>query len=329
MKLLEKVRNKLSVVKTVVAQAEPSNGRALGIALDFLYCKLRFQVSSEEYLKYRYYQYQNRYRKNFLLVHHQHHDYRYISPVGLAKYKFYTTISDCYSREIIRGSVSGEEGFLEFVRKHKKVISKPDGGTYGRGIDIFTYENDEQALAYFRQKPGETVYEELIRQHDALAALNPHCVNSIRILALRKKGSVEILSATLKTSSTEGTFVDNMHSGGIGAMVDLETGIVYTFGYDYEGNKYTHHPITGTQFIGLNIPHWEDAVALVKKAHARMRGSGILGWDIAITPTGADIIEANNRPGPLLTQVMDGIPKGEKVLLSIKQAKRKKKKKKR
>ena len=40
----------------------------------------------------------------------------------------------------------------------------------------------------------------------------------------------------------------------------------------------------------------------------------MLGWDIAITETGADIIEANNRPGSRIMQRMDGKPKGQKVI---------------
>ena len=110
-----------------------------------------------------------------------------------------------------------------------------------------------------------------------------------------------------------------MHKGGIAAQVDLKSGIVSTFGYDYEGNKYISHPTTGSNILGVQLPNWDKVIELVKTAHSKLPQCALLGWDIAITQTSADIIEANTAPGPLLTQFMDLVPKGEQIIALMKQ----------
>ena len=66
------------------------------------------------------------------------------------------------------------------------------------------------------------------------------------------------------------------------------------------------------------------AIDLVRKAHGQLPQCKLLGWDVAITPTGADIVEANNAPGTLLMQIGDMVPKGEKILQVIRQEEKKK-----
>ena len=56
----------------------------------------------------------------------------------------------------------------------------------------------------------------------------------------------------------------------------------------------------------------------MKTAHKRLPQCMIYGWDIAITETGADIVEANSKPGTRIMQVMDAVPKGKTVLPLIK-----------
>ena len=62
----------------------------------------------------------------------------------------------------------------------------------------------------------------------------------------------------------------------------------------------------------------DKAVTLVKEAHKRLPQCMLYGWDIAITETGVDIVEANSKPGTRIMQVMDAVPKGKHVLPLIK-----------
>lgn len=289
--------------------------------IDYFYCRVRYGVSSNEYLSYKFYNYRDRYRKNFLLSQHRK---KYINvntnDFTGSKYVFYRYIPDLYSREIILAPFCGEEVFVQFLKKHKQIIIKPDTGSLGKGVHKIEYTDDTTAKDYFNQisYKNPMICEEFIRQHPVMKKLNPNSVNTIRIASLLQDGEVEILSATLKCGADGDIITDNLSIGGIGAQIDIPSGIVVTFGKTFNLDSFTHHPVSGMQIIGLQIPHWELAVDLVKKAHKRVPQCTIYGWDIAITETGVDIVEANDKTSVKIMQIMDGVPKGQNVLPLIK-----------
>lgn len=314
---LKRLKRYLGSAWKTTANMGMTTGTRIMVFFDAFYCRLRFHVSLDEYFYLRFYNYKNRYRKNFLLEYHQANRYRRVnnSLVTQSKYGFYSRISDLFQREVILVPNCGEEAFLSFIKKHKYVVLKPNMGSLGKGVSTLTYENDEQALRSFREISNEMVCEEYIHQHKALAEMNPHSVNTIRIVSIRNNAQdIEIASATIRSGAREGCFVDNMACGGLVAQIDPETGIISSFGIGHDNQRYVYHPITQKQLIGMNIPHWSEAIALIKSAHSRLHENPIVGWDIAITETGVDIVEANSAPSPSVMQVADLVPKGEKIL---------------
>ena len=309
---------KINRFKKAIGEAADSKWDAFAIAVDLLYCRMRFQVEREEYFKYKFYNFKNRYRKDFILNCHRVKKYRNITTPGFtgSKYFFYKRIPDLFQREMTVAPFCGEEAFVEFLKKHKTIIVKPDTGSAGHGVEKVEYTNDEMAKQIFAAFTPKVpmICEEYIRQHSVLNELNSSSVNCIRIASLLRDGEVEILSATLKMGLYSDSITDNMSRGGLGAQVDVETGIVCSFGRDFKMDPYSHHPVTGTQIIGLQIPNWDLAIDTVKKAHLRLPQCLIYGWDIAITETGVDIVEANNRPGSRIMQIIDGIPRGKTVI---------------
>lgn len=325
MKLIRKIVRVLHDGVITARKTDLGRWTQFAIFFDSIYCRLRFHTTNDEYLDYQFYNHKNCYRKNYLLTYHQRNQYKYITEKGFtrSKYRFYQRIPDCYYREIILAPVCGEDCFLEFVQKHQKIVTKPDTGSYGGNIEIYSYTNDDQARKYFSCLPDNTICEQYILQHETMNGINPFSVNTIRIVTLLDGETVNIISATLRTGSNADTPVDNLRQNGIGAQVDIATGIVSTCGFDYNKKLYMKHPVSGVQFLGLTIPNWSKAIALVKTAHSRLPQCKLLGWDIAITQTGADIVEANNAPGTPIMQMVDLIPKGEKVLQTIREEKRK------
>ena len=57
---------------------------------------------------------------------------------------------------------------------------------------------------------------------------------------------------------------------------------------------------------------------MVKQAHKQLPQCCFFGWDVAITPEGADIIEANASPADQGTQAASRIPKGGKIIPLLK-----------
>lgn len=87
----------------------------------------------------------------------------------------------------------------------------------------------------------------------------------------------------------------DLHS--IFALVNLETGVVFSEGCDNEGRRYKNHPQTGKNIKGFTIPNWNRVIDTVKRAAAEIPEIGYIGWDIAVTENGAVLIEGNNDPG--------------------------------
>ena len=57
------------------------------------------------------------------------------------------------------------------------------------------------------------------------------------------------------------------------------------------------HPITGVRFEGFEIPFFNEAVDLCKRAAMVVPQVQYVGWDVAITPSGPVIIEGNSFTG--------------------------------
>lgn len=322
-KFARKIVGLLREANRVASKVGSDRWDRLKVALDYIYCRLQFHASESEYLDFQFYNFKNRYRKNFILRYHQFNKFKKLNKeTTLTKYKyaFYQKLPDCFAREMIFAPACGVDAFVEFSKKHKKIVIKPDKGSLGRDVNIFTYQNDELARMLFDKIPEPSVCEEFICQHERMSALSPDSVNTIRIVSIWEPDGVKIISATLRTGGRAGATVDNLKKDGIGAQIDIDTGIVRTNGFDYNDHLYVKHPLTGVQFLGFNIPNWEAAVSLVKKAHGHFPQNQLLGWDIAITQTGADIVEANGRPGTPIMQMVDRIPKGEKILRAIRTA---------
>ena len=322
MKWLKKIRRGLSLWLRHAKRLSSSRLGWIPIALDMVYCKLHFRITEYEYLKYNFHNFSNRYRKHFVLLYHKRFQYKKTSTKNftLSKYTFAQRIPDLFVRPMLLLSNCSREAFITFLRNQGKVVIKPDQGSLGANVEIMEYTDDASAgVAYDRFSQGEPMLcEAFIAQHETLQKLNPYSVNTVRIVTILYEGKAEVVAAILRTGAVKDCIVDNLRQGGIGAQVDIPTGIITTFGYDYSSHIYVNHPLSGVQFIGLQIPHWEQAVKCVLEAHSRLPQCKIYGWDIAFTPDGIDIIEANNSPGPLIMQIMDCIPKGQHLLKLLK-----------
>ena len=320
MSILKKIKKRMHILKSTLDEIGAKGWDRVLLTFDIFYCKTILHANNEEYLAYKFYNLKNRYRKQFMLTYHQRNFMRYLNEPNFTvrKSQFYQRIPQFFQRQIILAPDCGAEAFLDFVKSHGTVVLKPDYGSYGRGIEKLQYTNDEDVLAYFSSIRKKTVCEEFVVQHDAMNLLNPTSINTIRFLTLRKDDEIAVISASLRAATKQGVFVDNMRQGGIGAQVCIDSGITCTHGYDYLSNQYMMHPITQCPIMGFQIPNWDKSIALVKNAHAAIKECDYLAWDIAITPDGADIIEANNAPDPMITQFMDLVPKGTLVLPILK-----------
>ena len=209
------------------------------------------------------------------------------------------------------------EEFSEKVKGLDQLICKPLSSTQGKGIVRIRFSDYENLQAVYDDlwSRKKMICEECIVQHPAIAAFNESSVNTIRVLTI-----VDGLGENRKCHHVyagfrmgRGELVDNFHAGGIIASVDPATGITCMDAIDLSGNHYPTHPVSGLATLGFQLPNWDKVLEVTEKAALKLAvrideegkatGASMVGWDVAITPEGACLVEGNSEPSHSIIQL--------------------------
>ena len=195
------------------------------------------------------------------------------------------------------------ESFKEKFVDQKKIIYKPVASSGGHGIRVMEIADKPMDMVFAELKAlPEGIIEGYLIQHPLMQQLSVNSVNTIRIVTLQtkknfsnlEKDKVYFLYSGIRMGQGK-SYVDNLHSGGLMAAVDVETGTVLTGGVDHKVQVFDVHPDTGAQIKGFTIPYYQEAKQMIEKASEGVYG--LLGWDVAITENGPVLIEINTSPG--------------------------------
>lgn len=189
--------------------------------------------------------------------------------------------------------------------RSKKIVFKIKDGGCGRRVfvdDAGKYTTDS-LISYMGENDYDLV-EEFVQQHEVINNLAPTALNTVRIITqLRPNGEVAVVGCRLRISVHGVT--DNLAAGNIAAVINPETGIITSDGVYSDITKHDEsiHPVTKLKIAGTQIPFWKESIALVKEIAALDSRNRSVGWDLAITSTGPDIIEGNREWCKLLYQL--------------------------
>lgn len=190
----------------------------------------------------------------------------------------------------------------EIIRKESEVvIKKATDSECGMGVTICKGDAvDASFIEKINKDNGDYVIQEVIKQHPFMGKLNEDSVNTIRIISLIKDGEVKIVFSGVLRFGAKGSRVDNVSSGGSAVYIDssgrFDGKAVYK-GFE----RCQSIPGYGSEFAGLMVPGYEDAVQLVKKAHVMVSDYRLMHWDIAVDENGrAVLVEANFSLGSAL-----------------------------
>lgn len=284
---------------------------------DIVWCGMRYGASPNNYVNFDLKNANSIQRKTYLThrrseyLMKKYNDSDYIWQLE-DKYAFAVLMGDQYGRSFAKSNTLSKEDLLKIIN-NDKIIYKPLKGGQGIGIKVFDkkeYPDINKMLLEIQRLP-EGIVEEWILQDERMSMLYPDAVNPIRIQSLRTD-NVHIIAATI-TIANDTNIANASGQKAIFALVDVNNGVVITDGYDYNGNSYITHPMTGVEIKGFEIPQWDEVKYLVKEASKKIKNVRYIGWDIAISKNGPIIIEANNDPGytayqlPLLTGEHKGI----------------------
>jgi hypothetical protein len=113
-----------------------------------------------------------------------------------------------------------------------------------------------------------------------------------------------VIAAALRIATGD-TATDNFSQGNMIAPIHLGSGRLGSAAYKKEGVgvRLDFHPATRAPISGQIVPLWQEALSEVQKAAAFLPWTPVLGWDVAITPSGPVIVEANGLWDPDVTQI--------------------------
>lgn len=157
-----------------------------------------------------------------------------------------------------------------------------------------------------QKKQGRFILQRAIRQSDAMSQLNPHAVNTLRVVTVYNDGDPAVLSALLRVGTSHSGNVDNWAAGGLAIGIQ-ENGHLKKYGLHKPGHglKVSTHPDTGIEFEKFEVPMLEEALACACKAHKCFYEIGAIGWDIVISEQGPIFIEGNDNFEITLMQACD------------------------
>lgn len=227
------------------------------------------------------------------------------------KIRFHRDFADLTGREWIDAAKATTAELSDFAQRHPRVIAKPSHGEGGAGITIYATAEIRDFAQWQSQliDREQTLLENVLAQHEALAELYPNSVNTVRMITyLDSDDTLHFIAAVLRIGN--GDVIDNFASGGMFTMLD-DSGVALYPGVDKQSNVYWSHPATGVKITGFQVPRYDEIIAMVEKAARRLPTVPYVGWDIAVTPEGPALIEANHnssvfQPKPSATGVRTG-----------------------
>jgi len=216
----------------------------------------------------------------------------------------------------------------ELLGEREDFVIKPNRGSAGRGVlvlmgrqagpmprrsrpgaqapYVYVRHNGEQIdLDAMRQhlsdilsgmyslggQSDEAIIQQRIRLHPAFAAISYKGIPDVRVILYRNEPAMAMLRLPTKESGGRA----NLHQGGIGAGVDLDSGLT---SHAVQRNRFIEqHPDTKQPLVGMRVPFWQEVLRLSRRVSEAV-GLGYIGVDIVVDDEGGPmLLEANARPG--------------------------------
>ena len=290
--------------------------------LDMVWCLFRYGARPIDYVRFEFHKKSARERNRYLTMFRY---FRMQKKFGMGnesthgKIAEYKTFANYIQRPwMVVDKDTDPQDVRDFIAKQGVVFAKPNMGDQGKGVmKIKSGDNTaiEDLINECKQNPY--VVEGVIEQASEIAAINPSSVNTVRAYTLIKRnGETQILGIMLRVGRV-GSHVDNWGSGGVGYDFDIETCICVGYGRDKKNNPYIFHPDSNVQMVGFRLPNYERLKQTVIELSQLVPQARFVGWDIAITPNGYELVEMNCPGGHDFLQTF-GKPYGDLLKRELK-----------
>ena len=232
------------------------------------------------------------------------------------------------TNEIMDQFPHNAESLATFIREkiNFPFFYKPVKGSYGRGayrIENYDISTDQITLSDGKVQPimefiyslndgdgSGFLFQEAATVNTTISEICGNVVSGCRVVMLLDDKGAYPLIIVCKIP-TGHNHVDNFDHGKYGNMiaeVDIKTGIVKRV-KSSKNNKLLinqPHPSTNFDFLGYQLPDWDNFISTVIKAAECFPGFRWQHWDLGITDSGPIIYELNSAGNTDTTQMASG-----------------------
>ncbi len=285
--------------------------RTFSLWRDILGSSLRYNISVLDYFYFRFFEIDDPVKR------------RTFAGTGFL-YEYQLKMNPLKKREVLEDKILFLKRYQPFVQRKflplngvtnetvTEILNNPSGklvvkgskGQVGAEVQVLN-ASDFTSDSLVRYMIGHRfdLMEEYVVQHSQLMELSPSGLNTIRIFTQIEGKELTILGARLRI--TINSSVDNMAAGNIAAPIDIATGIVFGPGVfsDITKDDVEVHPITGVSVSGFQVPFWKETLAMMQEIAFHAPENRSVGWDIAISEKGPEVIEGNHNWCKLLWQL--------------------------
>lgn len=135
---------------------------------------------------------------------------------------------------------------------------------------------------------SDWVLQRCLTCHESLARLYPDAVNTFRVMTYRWKDRIIRTPVTLRLG-VGGSYVDNVHAGGICIPVD-DDGSLHSFAATGHNERFFEHPDTHVVFAGYRIAHVDRILDAAIRMHQVIPQVGIIQADYTIDGDGEPVL---------------------------------------
>lgn len=189
------------------------------------------------------------------------------------------------------------EGAIAVARVEDGTVSYPDGTRHPLGELL-------AAIAAHKR----VVFQERLVPHPRLQAIWGATIGTVRVITLRRdRGSLihrTVLRIPVGNRITDNFGIDG-RSGILIGWVEPATGklLKVVAGRGVDQRVVERHPDTDASLVGLVLPDWPEAIALLERASQTLVAMPLQAWDLALTDRGPVIVEVNDISGQNILQL--------------------------
>ncbi|MBR4152628.1 MAG: hypothetical protein IKT98_06665 [Selenomonadaceae bacterium] len=281
---------------------------------DYLLAQKSNEVAVKNYFYYEFYKKSFEQRDTFLLIKHSvlrriiSNDHE-ADAQFLNKWRANEIFSDFLHRDWLNTMTCTFEEFNLFVDKHPRFFSKLAAGSQGKGAAIVEVEPNQNLRRLFNNlKSRNRILEEVVTQHESIAAFCPDTVNTIRVNTFFDVHNVVNILTASGRFGRMGNVIDNFTVKGFAVIIDPNSGIIISEGMNSAHERVKIHPDSGKTFKGFQYPSWEKVRAAVTEMAKRISSIRHIGWDISVNDKGEPLlIEVNVDSGVGVQQAPDSV----------------------